>query len=99
MREPFFQGIACDQGGSLEGLHRPNRFRMSYLTLKRGVDINVIAGVDPGYINAGLMKPRKEFTLVAARKNWGWARILLLLDSICIFSYTILKRMERGRIE
>jgi len=53
--------------------------------LKRGVDINVIAGVDPGYINAGLMKPRKGFTLVAARKNWGWASSLSLIDFILRF--------------
>jgi hypothetical protein len=33
--------------------------------LKRGEGIKALAGVDPGYLNAGLMKPRRGFTLVA----------------------------------
>jgi hypothetical protein len=28
-------------------------------------------GVDPGYLNAGLMKPRRGFTLVAGKKKMG----------------------------
>ena len=54
MRDPLFQGSARDQGGSLERLHRPNRFRVGYLSLKGGVGIHVRTGVDPGYLNAGL---------------------------------------------
>ncbi len=33
-----------------------------------------MVGVDPGYLNVGLMKPRKGFTLVAGKEKWGWAR-------------------------
>ena len=76
MRDPLFQGSARDQGGSLERLHRPNRFRVGYLSLKGGVGINVMAGVDSGYLNAGLMKPRRGFTLVAGNENWRWASLL-----------------------
>ncbi len=57
--------------GSLERLHRPNRFRVGYLSLKGGEGIHVIVGVDPGYLNAGLMKPRRGFTLVAGKEKLG----------------------------
>ena len=36
-----------------------------------------MAGVDPGYLNAGLMKPRIGFTLAAGNENWGWARVFI----------------------
>jgi hypothetical protein len=62
---------ARDQGGSLKRLHRPNRFRGGCLSLKGGEGIHVMAGVDPGYLNAGLMKPRRGFTLVAGKKKLG----------------------------
>jgi hypothetical protein len=39
--------------------------------LKGGEGIHVMAGVDPGYLNAGLMKPRRGFTLVAGKKKLG----------------------------
>jgi hypothetical protein len=64
-----FQESARDQGGSLKRLHRPNRFRGGCLSLKGGEGIDVMAGVDPGYPNAGLRKPRRGFTLVAGKKK------------------------------
>jgi hypothetical protein len=36
-----------------------------------------MAGVDPGYLNAGLMKPRRGFTLVAGKKKPVWKEDLL----------------------
>jgi hypothetical protein len=71
MRDPFFQGFARDQGGSLKKLHRPSRYRRGCLSLKGGEGIHVMAGVNPGYLNVGLMKPRRGFTLVAGNKKLG----------------------------
>ena len=53
MREPFFQGSARDQGGSLKRLNRPNRFRVGYLGLKGRVGINLMPDFDPGYPQRG----------------------------------------------
>jgi hypothetical protein len=41
---------------------------------KGGVGFNVMASLEPGYLNAGLMKPWRGFAPVAGKKNWGWAR-------------------------
>jgi hypothetical protein len=43
--------------------------------LKGGEGIHVMAGVDPGYLNAGVMKPRRGFTLVAGEKKPGVGKI------------------------
>ncbi len=53
----------------MQRLHRPNRFRVGYLSSKGGEGIHVMVGVDPGYLNMGLMKPRKGFTLVAGKER------------------------------
>jgi hypothetical protein len=60
-----------------------------------GEGIHIIAGVDPGYLNAGLMKPRRGFTLVAAGKNCGWAsfRLYGTLDQSDLFSISFEKGM------
>jgi hypothetical protein len=50
-------------------LHRPNRFSGGCLSLKGGEGIHVMAGLDPGYLNAGLTKPRRRFTRVAGKKK------------------------------
>jgi len=39
-----------------------------------------MTGLGPGYLNAGLMKPRKGFTPVRARKNCGGKSSFLLTD-------------------
>jgi hypothetical protein len=70
-RDPFSQGFACNQGGSLKRLHRPNRFRGGCLSLKGGEGIRVMVTVDPDYLNADLMKPRRGFTLAAGKKKLG----------------------------
>jgi hypothetical protein len=80
MQEPFFQGSARDQGGSLKRLHRPNSFRVGYLSLKGGEGILVMVGVDPGYLNAGFMKPRRGFTLVAGKEKLGVGKCLEALN-------------------
>jgi hypothetical protein len=55
-------------GGSLKRLHRPNRF---------GVQLHEFEG---GRVGAGLMKPRRGFTLVAGKENLGWARFPLTVN-------------------
>ncbi len=40
-----------------------------------------MAGVDPGYLNAGLMKPRKGFTLVAGKEKLGVGKATPVLDT------------------
>jgi hypothetical protein len=37
--------------------------------------LNVITGVDPVYLNAGLMKPRRGFTLVAGKEKLGVGKV------------------------
>jgi hypothetical protein len=44
---------------------------MSY---KGRVRFNVMTSLEPGYLNAGLMKPWGGFTPVAGKKNRRWAR-------------------------
>jgi len=36
--------------------------------------LSVIEGLDPGYLNAGLMKPRRGLTPTTGKKKLGWAR-------------------------
>ncbi len=64
--------FARDRGGSPERLHRPNRFRVWLRELEGGgrVDFHVY-GLDPVTLNAGLMKPRRGFTLVAGEEKLG----------------------------
>jgi hypothetical protein len=71
--------ITIDTEGRL-ALHRPNCFRGSCLSLKGGERIHIMAGVDPGYLNAGLMKPRRGFTLVAGKKKLGVGKLNKLVD-------------------
>ena len=59
--------------------------------------IHVMAGVDPGYLNAGLMKPRRGFTLVAGNENWGWASFLLSLTRAKLIFILAVKPGEEGR--
>jgi hypothetical protein len=40
------------------------------MSFKRRVGFNVMMSLDPGYLNAGLMKPWRGFTPVAGKKNW-----------------------------
>ena len=54
--------------------------RVGYLSLKGRVGIHVKAGVDPGDLNAGLMKPRRGFTWSRGTKTGG--KLILLLDKI-----------------
>jgi hypothetical protein len=42
--------------------------------------LNVIEGLDPGYLNAGLMKPRRGLTLVAGKEKLGAAKNYVILD-------------------
>jgi hypothetical protein len=73
-------GIRRGQGGSLKRLHRSNRFRGGCLSLKGGESANVMAGVDPAYLNAGLMKPRRGFTRVAGKEKLGAGKNNFSLD-------------------
>ena len=36
--------------------------------------MNVMEGLDPVYLNVGLMKPRRGLTPVAGKKKLEWAR-------------------------
>jgi hypothetical protein len=49
--------------------------------LKGGEGIHVMVTVDPGYLNAGLMKPRRGFTLVAGKKTLGVGKLVKILDN------------------
>jgi hypothetical protein len=40
-----------------------------------------MAGVNPGCLNAGLMKPRRGFTLVAGKEKLGVGKDKLFIDS------------------
>ncbi len=40
-----------------------------------------MVGVDSGYLNAGLMKPRKGFTLVTGKEKLGVGKHRYLIDS------------------
>jgi len=52
MREPCFERSARDRGGSLKRL--PNRFRVWLPEFEGGGGgINVMPGVDPGYLQCG----------------------------------------------
>jgi len=42
------------------------------------VGIHVMTGLGPGYLNAGLMKPRKGFTPVAGEKKLRGQELLLV---------------------
>ena len=42
-------------------------------------------GLDPVYLNAGLMKPRRGFTLAAGKEKLGWARGLRLSFILHLF--------------
>jgi hypothetical protein len=48
--------------------------------LKGGESANVMAGVDPAYLNAGLMKPRRGFTRVAGKEKLGAGKNNFSLD-------------------
>jgi hypothetical protein len=39
-----------------------------------------MAGVDPGYLNAGLMKPRRGFTRVTGKEKLGAGKNNFSLD-------------------
>ncbi len=56
---------------------------MGYLSSKGGEGIHVMVGVDPGYLNVGLMKPRKGFTLVAGKEKLGVGKLIFHIDKIC----------------
>ncbi len=49
--------------------------------MKGGEGIHVMAGVDPGYLSAGLMKTRRGFTLVAGKKKLGVGKLEISLDN------------------
>jgi hypothetical protein len=51
------------------------------------VGFNEMTSLDPGYLNAGLMKPWRGFTPVAAKKNWGMARIRSILTGTSEYGY------------
>jgi hypothetical protein len=74
--------FAHDRGGSLERLHRPNPCQYGCMSFKGRVGFNVMTSLDPGYLNAGFMKPWRGFTPIAGKKNWGWANLTLLLTII-----------------
>jgi hypothetical protein len=40
------------------------------MSFKGRVGFNVMTSLEPGYLNAGLMKPWRGFTTVAGKKNW-----------------------------
>ena len=66
--------FARDRGGSPKRLHRPNRFRVWLRELGGGGEwIFMSTALIRVTLNAGLMKPRRGFTLVAGEENWGWA--------------------------
>jgi hypothetical protein len=44
------------------------------MSFKGGVGFKVMMSLDPGYLNAGLMRPWRGFTPVAGKKNWGWVK-------------------------
>jgi hypothetical protein len=52
------------------------------MSFKGRVGFNVMTSLEPGYLNAGLMKPWRGFTPVAGKKNSGWANLTFLLTII-----------------
>ena len=97
MGAPFFRNraISCPhQGGYLKRLHRPYRFRVWLHEPQRvRLGLNVMTSLNPVYLNAGLMKPRKEFTLVAGEEKPGWER-----KSISAISFELYDHDFRDRI-
>jgi len=84
MGEPLVRGRAVSaryRGGSLKRLDRPYRFTVQ-LHEHQGerVGLNVMEALDPVYLNAGLMKPRKGLTLVAGKEKLGMGQRLTCLD-------------------
>jgi len=85
-----FSGIrsifACHRGKSFKRLHRPNRFRVWLHELEVEEWVSIHDGLDPVYLNAGLRKPRRGFTLAAGKKNWRWASCKASLKVLGIYT-------------
>jgi hypothetical protein len=78
----FFSLLTRDRGGSLERLHRPNRFR-DWLHAFQGENQGprFLRALMPFAIKAGLMKPRKGFTLVTGKEKLGMGKGKRLVDT------------------
>ena len=74
-----------DRGRSLKRLHRPNRFRVWLHELKGEKGSQYHYGVGPVYLNEGLMKPRRGFTLAAGEEKLGVGEDIFPIDILPVF--------------
>jgi hypothetical protein len=83
MGEPF-AGIRSiltrDRGQSLKRLHRPNHFRVWLHELEGASGPPYLYGLGPVYLNTGLMKPRRGFTLAAGEEKLGVGKNMVVVD-------------------
>jgi hypothetical protein len=68
---PFLSGIRPRSGWIREEASSAQPLQKGPPEFEGRRGIHVMAGVDPGYLNAGLMKPRRGFTLVAGKEKLG----------------------------
>jgi hypothetical protein len=68
---PFLSGIRPRSGWVPEEASSAQPLQRSYLSFKGGEGIHVMAGINPGYVNAGLRKSRGGFTLVVGMEKLG----------------------------
>ena len=78
--------FASDQSGSLKRLHRPNRFRVWLHEYEGGEWVSMsLRALIPFTLNAGLRRPRRGFTLVAATEKLGVGKLFNPLGSEIFF--------------
>ena len=68
-----------DRSGSLKRLHRPNLLGGGWIRFGEKLGFQDHGGSTLIALNAGLVKPRKGFTPVAGKKNWG-RQVVFLID-------------------
>jgi hypothetical protein len=57
--------------GPWRGFIGPTASEFGYMSFKERVGFNVMAGPGPGYLNVGLMKPRRGFTPIEGNEKTG----------------------------
>jgi hypothetical protein len=79
-RKKLFREVTDTEGRVFEPLDLwPNLLEVCCIRFKEKVGFQDRGGSTLIALNAGLMKPRKGFTPVTGKKNYGWASIFKCL--------------------
>jgi hypothetical protein len=86
-----------DRGGFLKRLHRPNLLGVCWIRFKERLGFQDHGGSTLIALSEGLMKPRKGFTTVTGKKNYGWGSIFKCLTKSSVLFILAVKQEVAAR--